>query len=337
MKPSKASRRCSTSTATSACCSPPSWCRSRRSRPQVYVKGGGMAHDRLGRHVVGEAAQSTSSRSGRNRRRRARSSRAATSSTSCTTSPTRPPQLAQVPEAESALVALDPNNGAIMSLVGGFDYFAGQASSIAPRWRSASPAPASSRSCIPPRWPAIHARLRSFSTRRSSSTIRTSRRCWRPKNSGGGFAGPMRLREALVQSRNLVSIRLLREMGVRPVDRLRAELRLREAAAAQQPDAGARQHAGDAARGRHRLRGVRERRLSRSSRSTSTASRVPAGRSSTRPNRAPYARNASSRSRPSRMPSARRRPRSARRTFRPRRSPPARAARSPPSRRSRRR
>ena len=40
---------------------------------------------------------------------------------------------------------------------------------------------------------------------------------WRPENSGGGFRGPMRLREALVQSRNLVSIRLLKEMGVRPV------------------------------------------------------------------------------------------------------------------------
>jgi penicillin-binding protein 1A len=40
---------------------------------------------------------------------------------------------------------------------------------------------------------------------------------WRPENSGGGFRGPMRLREALVQSRNLVSIRLLKEIGVRPV------------------------------------------------------------------------------------------------------------------------
>ncbi|MBC8025812.1 MAG: peptidase, partial [Steroidobacteraceae bacterium] len=40
---------------------------------------------------------------------------------------------------------------------------------------------------------------------------------WRPENSGGGFRGPMRLREALVQSRNLVSIRLLKELGIRPV------------------------------------------------------------------------------------------------------------------------
>jgi penicillin-binding protein 1A len=40
---------------------------------------------------------------------------------------------------------------------------------------------------------------------------------WRPKNSGGGLQGPMRLREALVLSRNLVSIRLLRELGVKTV------------------------------------------------------------------------------------------------------------------------
>jgi penicillin-binding protein 1A len=40
---------------------------------------------------------------------------------------------------------------------------------------------------------------------------------WRPENSGGGFRGPMRLREALVHSRNLVSIRLLQAMGMRAV------------------------------------------------------------------------------------------------------------------------
>ena len=37
-----------------------------------------------------------------------------------------PAELAQMPDAEGALIALDPNNGAIMSLVGGFDYFGGQ-------------------------------------------------------------------------------------------------------------------------------------------------------------------------------------------------------------------
>ena len=40
--------------------------------------------------------------------------------------PDGPAELGQLPEAESALVALDPNDGAILSLVGGFDYFEGQ-------------------------------------------------------------------------------------------------------------------------------------------------------------------------------------------------------------------
>jgi penicillin-binding protein 1A len=40
---------------------------------------------------------------------------------------------------------------------------------------------------------------------------------WRPENAGGGFRGPMRLRDALVMSRNLVSIRLLKELGVKTV------------------------------------------------------------------------------------------------------------------------
>ena len=49
---------------------------------------------------------------------------------------------------------------------------------------------------------------------------------WRPENSGGGFRGPTRLREALVQSRNLVSIRLLQGDGRAAGDRLRAAFRL---------------------------------------------------------------------------------------------------------------
>jgi penicillin-binding protein 1A len=37
---------------------------------------------------------------------------------------------------------------------------------------------------------------------------------WRPQNDNGKFSGPMRMREALVQSRNLVSVRLLDAIGV---------------------------------------------------------------------------------------------------------------------------
>ena len=128
---------------------------------QVFIKGRGMADHRMGRHVVGEAPhQRARARAGAEDARR-KSSRAATWCTSCTRSPTRPPQLAQIPEAESALVALDPNNGAIMSLVGGFDYF-DRPRQIQPRhaWRSASRVRASSRSCTRPRWRATSRRHR---------------------------------------------------------------------------------------------------------------------------------------------------------------------------------
>ena len=37
---------------------------------------------------------------------------------------------------------------------------------------------------------------------------------WRPRNSGGDFLGPIRLREALYRSRNLVSVRLMMDIGV---------------------------------------------------------------------------------------------------------------------------
>ena len=55
---------------------------------------------------------------------------------------------------------------------------------------------------------------------------------WRPKEFENDFAGPIRLREALVHSRNLVSIRLMREIGARLHLELRAAVRLRQVATA---------------------------------------------------------------------------------------------------------
>jgi penicillin-binding protein 1A len=128
-----------------------------------------------------------------------------------------PAALAQMPEAESALIALDPNNGAILSLVGGFDYFAGNG-----RFNRVTMARRQPGSGFKPFL--YSAALASNFT--PASVILDApiivddpsvEEVWRPKNSGGGLNGPTRLREALVQSRNLVSIRLLREMGVKPV------------------------------------------------------------------------------------------------------------------------
>jgi penicillin-binding protein 1A len=128
-----------------------------------------------------------------------------------------PAQLAQIPEAQSALVALDPNNGAIVSLVGGFDYFEGQGKFN--RVTQAKRQPGSGFK------PFMYAAAMAGEFTPASMLLDAPiimddpnlEEVWRPGNSGGGFRGPMRLRDALVQSRNLVSIRLLKELGIKTV------------------------------------------------------------------------------------------------------------------------
>jgi penicillin-binding protein 1A len=128
-----------------------------------------------------------------------------------------PAQLGQIPEAESALIAIDPNNGAIMSLVGGFDYFGSQGKYN--RVTQARRQPGSGFK------PFMYAAAMAGEFTPASMLLDAPiimddpnlEEVWRPENSGGGFRGPMRLRDALVASRNLVSIRLLKEVGVRPV------------------------------------------------------------------------------------------------------------------------
>jgi penicillin-binding protein 1A len=121
-------------------------------------------------------------------------------------------QLAQQPEAQGALVALDPNDGALAALVGGFDYFdnkfnrATQArrqpgSGFKPFLYSAALENGFTPASIVMDAPIVYD---------DSSQERT----WRPENYEKGFEGPMRLREALVFSRNLVTIRVVRQLGI---------------------------------------------------------------------------------------------------------------------------
>jgi penicillin-binding protein 1A len=127
-------------------------------------------------------------------------------------------QLVQVPEAEAALVALDPNDGAIAALVGGFDYF-DKGFGKFNRVTQARRQPGSGFK------PFLYsAALENGFT--PSSVIMDSpfiiddpsmEEAWRPENSSGQFYGPTRFREALVKSRNLVSIRILQAIGTRPV------------------------------------------------------------------------------------------------------------------------
>ncbi len=125
--------------------------------------------------------------------------------------PTYRYQLAQIPRAQSALVSLEYDTGALRALVGGFS-FAGQkfnrvtqarrqpGSSFKPFIYAAAFERGFNPASVVPDAPVV------FRMRRGQE--------WRPQNDDGKFAGPMRLREALVRSRNLVSVRLLDTIGV---------------------------------------------------------------------------------------------------------------------------
>jgi penicillin-binding protein 1A len=120
-------------------------------------------------------------------------------------------QLAQVPEAQGALVALDPRDGAVAALVGGYDYF----SNAFNRAVQAKRQPGSGFK------PFLYSAALEHGFTPSSVIMdapivvadKGLEQTWRPENDGGSFSGPTRLREALVRSRNLVSIRLLRAVG----------------------------------------------------------------------------------------------------------------------------
>ena len=120
--------------------------------------------------------------------------------------------LSQVPEVEGALVALDPQDGAIVTLSGGFDFYHSKFNRVTQAQRQ----PGSSFK------PFIYsAALEHGFT--AASIINDApvvfedaglEDVWRPENYSGKFFGPTRLRVALYKSRNLISIRLLEATGV---------------------------------------------------------------------------------------------------------------------------
>ena len=120
-------------------------------------------------------------------------------------------RLEQVPRAESALVSLDADTGALRALVGGYS-FAGNKFNNAIQARRQ---PGSSFK------PFIYAAAFERGYNPASIVLDApvvfrmrAGKFWRPQNDGGGFAGPVRVREALVRSRNLVSVRMLDAIGV---------------------------------------------------------------------------------------------------------------------------
>lgn len=121
-------------------------------------------------------------------------------------------RISQLPEVEAALVSVDPNTGAITSLVGGFDYNRNKFNHATQAWRQ----PGSSFK------PFIYsAALEKGYTPASIiedapmtlSAEEAGGTQWEPKNYDGAYLGPVRMRVALTKSLNLVSIRLLQGIG----------------------------------------------------------------------------------------------------------------------------
>jgi penicillin-binding protein 1A len=124
-------------------------------------------------------------------------------------------QLAQMPQAQSAFVALDPNDGAIAALVGGFDYFSN-------KFDRAVQAQRQPGSGFKPFYysAALDSGFTPASTLLNAPVVvggQGLEATWRPENDTRSFSGPIRLRVALAHSLNLVSIRLLRDLGLQYV------------------------------------------------------------------------------------------------------------------------
>lgn len=120
--------------------------------------------------------------------------------------------LAQKPEVQGAIVALDPQDGAIVSLVGGYDFNSSNynraiqsqrqpGSSFKPFVYSAALENGFTAATLINDAPIVEA----------SEELEA---IWRPENYDGRFNGPTRLREALVRSLNLVSVRVVQQMGI---------------------------------------------------------------------------------------------------------------------------
>lgn len=121
--------------------------------------------------------------------------------------------LAQLPEAAGALVSLNPQNGAINALTGGFDYYHSKFNRVLQAKRQ----PGSNFK--PFIYSAALNKGYTPATLINDAPVvfkdQYLEGFWRPDNYSGKFFGPTRLRRGLIKSRNLVSIRILRDIGIK--------------------------------------------------------------------------------------------------------------------------
>jgi penicillin-binding protein 1A len=123
-------------------------------------------------------------------------------------------QIVQLPEVEAALVSMDPRDGAIRALVGGFDFGRNKYNHVTQAWRQ----PGSSFK--PFIYSAALEKGFTAATVVNDDAVvvdaaLTGGQVWEPKNYDGRFEGPMRVRSALAKSKNMVSIRILQAIGPR--------------------------------------------------------------------------------------------------------------------------
>jgi penicillin-binding protein 1A len=121
-------------------------------------------------------------------------------------------EITQLPEVEGAFVALDPRDGSIKALVGGFDFEKNKFNHVMQAWRQ----PGSSFK------PFIYSAAleKGFTPATVIDDAPlffdagvTGGQPWEPKNYDGKFEGPMTMRRALAKSKNMVSIRILQAVG----------------------------------------------------------------------------------------------------------------------------
>ena len=121
-------------------------------------------------------------------------------------------EITQLPEVEGAFIALDPRDGGISALVGGFDFAKNKFNHVTQAWRQ----PGSSFK------PFIYSAALEKGFTPSTvindaplffGTGVTGGQPWEPKNYDGKFEGPMTLRRGLAKSKNMISIQILRSIG----------------------------------------------------------------------------------------------------------------------------
>ena len=123
-------------------------------------------------------------------------------------------EILQLPEVEGAFVSLDPRNGAVKALVGGFDFEKNKFNHVTQAWRQ----PGSSFK------PFIYSAAleKGFTPATVVNDAPlffepelTGGQPWEPKNYDGAFEGPMPLRRGMAKSKNMISIRVLDAIGAR--------------------------------------------------------------------------------------------------------------------------